>query len=628
MRPVHASRTVVLLIVLAACLAFGPAASAASKLRLTYRGGVLSGTLASPPKAGYRLVLNGRVIKRSHGRKFKFRLRTKPGSHVIVARSARTGKHLARATFRVAKASAGTTVPAGDGAPTHADPPFGGSASVAVPVVAVTGSSPAAGGLVRFEAAASVAGARVSVVDFLVDGVVVGSDSAAPFSFDWNPGGLAAGSHVLTAAASSPEGGYAVSAPASVSTSGQLVATREVSPSQSLAAAVDALPAAGGTVHLAAGVYTVKDLWLGNGVQLIGSGPSTVLKPAAGSSYDSVLNIRGAGASVRSLTVDGNAAAQTGGAGWAIQVGPGSRDVVISDVRIADARREGVHLWGDHQRVSIQDSVIDGGGNASAGVMDRIADATSGDTSVLRTAVRNVRDYGINFFPWTPAKVYPGARALAVGNVIEHVQNVATDNGTNEGGIWTGGVDAVIRDNVVTDTGWDGIQTIGMTSRSVIAGNRISRTGVGIYAEHQTWDTLIEGNTMTEITGNGINVEWRYSGQGSGRLTIRRNTLTAVGGYGVFVDVGANDNVLADNVVADARLGAVRLQGTTGNLVTGNDFRGTRQAWCAVETTGLFDTGALARSDSNQFRGNDCRGARTGAVALEGAASVASANLT
>ena len=186
----------------------------------------------------------------------------------------------------------------------------------------------------------------------------------------------------------------------------------------------------------------------------------------------------------------------------------------------------------------------------------------------------------------------------------------------------------MIRDNVVTDTGWDGIQTIGMTSHTVIAGNRISRTGVGIYVEHETWDTLIEGNTMTEIRGTGINVEWRYSGQGSGRLTIRRNTITAAGGYGVFIDVGANDNVIEGNVIADARLGAVRLQGSTGNLVTGNDLRGTRQPWCGVETTGMFDDGSLARSNSNQFRGNDCRGARTGAVKLEGASSIASGNLT
>jgi parallel beta-helix repeat protein len=628
MRPARTLRTVFPLLAMVAFLALSPAASAGSKLRLTYRGGVLAGTLASPPKAGYRLVLNGHVVRRVHGRKFKFRLRTRNGTNLVIARSVRTGRRLASVKFRV-KAVA-TVAPIGTAGPTHGDPPFGetASASVTPPVVAVTGSGPATGGLVRFAASASVAGSRVSLVDFLVDGAVVGSDSAAPFSFDWNPADLPAGSHVLTAAASSPEGGYSVSAPVSVTTSGQLVATREVSPSQSVSAAIAALPASGGSVHLAPGVYTVKDLWLGNGVQLIGSGPSTVLRPAAGANYDSILNIRGVGVSVRGLTLDGNAAAQTGGEGWGVQVGPGARDVVIRKVQIVDARLQGVYMWGDHQRVSVQDSQIDGGGQARAGVMDQISDAASGDTSVLRTTVRNVRDYGINFFPWTPSRVYPGARALAVGNIVEHVQNAATDNGTNEGGIWTGGAEAVIRDNVVSDTGWDGIQTIGASSHTVIAANHVSRTGVGIYVEHQTWDSLIEGNTLTEITGTGINVEWRYGGEGSGRLTIRRNTITSPGGYGVFIDVAANDNVIDGNVISDARQGAIRLQGTTGNLVTGNDLRGTRQPWCGIETTGMFDDGSLARSNGNQFRGNDCRGARSGAVKLEGATSVASDNLT
>ena len=192
--------SVVLLIVLAACLAVVPAASAAAKLRLTYRGGVLSGTLASPPKAGSTGA--ERPGHQADPRpQVQFRLPTKPGSHLIVARSARTGKRLARARFRVAKAAAGTTAPGGTGAPTHADPPFG-NPPVPVPDVAVGGGSALANGLVRFQATASADGTRVSHVDFLVDGAVVGSDSAAPYAFDWNPADLAAGGHVVTAAAS------------------------------------------------------------------------------------------------------------------------------------------------------------------------------------------------------------------------------------------------------------------------------------------------------------------------------------------------------------------------------------------------------------------------------------------
>ena len=44
----------------------------------------------------------------------------------------------------------------------------------------------------------------VKRVDFLVDGVVVGSAAAAPWSFAWNPAGLAPGVHVVAARAIAP----------------------------------------------------------------------------------------------------------------------------------------------------------------------------------------------------------------------------------------------------------------------------------------------------------------------------------------------------------------------------------------------------------------------------------------
>jgi parallel beta-helix repeat protein len=483
-----------------------------------------------------------------------------------------------------------------------------GGDAVAAPAVSGVHATRVAGGLVRLHATATSGSTRVRVVNFVLDGRVVGSDSTAPFSFDWNPADLRTGSHVLRAVAATANGASASSKPVSITTSGRLVATRELRPGQSLRAALAALPKGGGSVHLAPGVYRVQNLSVRSGVHLIGSGAATILRPAAATNYESVLNIRGKGVTVRGLTVDGNAtASKRSGGGRAIHVGSGARDVVISRVRIVHPRKQGVYLSGDHQRISVQDSVIDGGNRASAGVMDQIDDTTSGDTSVLRTTIRNMRDYGINFFPWTPRKVYPGARAVAIGNVISHIQNSKTDNGTNESGIWTGGVDAMIRGNVVSDTGWDGIQTIGMSRRTVIAGNRISRTGVGIYLEHETWDTVVEANTLTRLSNTGINVEWRYDGKGSGRLTIRRNRIVSPGGFGVFVDVGANNNLITANVVSNPRRGGIRLQGSTGNLVSGNTVSGTSPSRCLSETTGLFDDGRAAHAGNNTFRGNTCR---------------------
>ena len=112
---------------------------------------------------------------------------------------------------------------------------------------------------------------------------------------------------------------------------------------------------------------------------------------------------------------------------------------------------------------------------------------------------------------------------------------------------------------------------------------------------------------MTRIARNGINVEWRYGGHGSGRLTIRRNRILSPGRYGVFVDVGANRNVITGNVVRNARRGGIALQGTTGNLVRGNDLRSAVSgARCVVQLTGLWDDGRAARAANNTIRGNAC----------------------
>ena len=71
------------------------------------------------------MATTAKIAKELKTPKFKIRLRMKVGTNVVIIRSARTGKRLARGTFRVAKPAAGTTAPTGTGGPTHADPPFG-----------------------------------------------------------------------------------------------------------------------------------------------------------------------------------------------------------------------------------------------------------------------------------------------------------------------------------------------------------------------------------------------------------------------------------------------------------------------------------------------------------------------
>jgi parallel beta-helix repeat protein len=122
----------------------------------------------------------------------------------------------------------------------------------------------------------------------------------------------------------------------------------------------------------------------------------------------------------------------------------------------------------------------------------------------------------------------------------------------------------------------------------------------------------------------GINIEWWYGGQGSKRQTIRGNTITDAA-EGISVDVGDDDNLIEGNVITDTTVFAIRLQGTSGNIVRGNDLRRSGSQGAVLESIGLTDTGAQARPDRNQITGNDCRGG--GGVHLIGASSTASGNL-
>ena len=249
-----------------------------------------------------------------------------------------------------------------------------------------------------------------------------------------------------------------------------------------------------------------------------------------------------------------------------IGVADGSRDVRLQRVRIGGIRISGVELWGAHADVSIQDSVIDGGGRAdAAGVMDRGSDE-SRDTSVIRTAISGFRGYGINFVQRAYDRPAASARSLALDNRISDIDDPSAADGTHEGGIWSGGVAAAIIGNRVRRTGWDGIQTVGSSRDVTIVGNDVAHTGTGIYLEHETNGSLIARNRIADVA-TGVNSEWRYGGAGSGANTVAANVITRPTDAGIFIDVAGDENRIAANMVRGGRGPAVVLQGASDNVV-------------------------------------------------------------
>jgi parallel beta-helix repeat protein len=594
-------------------------ALAATHLTATRSGARIVLRLSTSARGPIVLLVDGKVVARTRHHRTVLRLPVPgAGRHRVVARAGRVV--LARRAFVVSSAPHASRTPL-----RIFDPP--NSPDLAAPRL----DPPPAmlTGRVALTASVSPDGARAVVVDFLVDDAIVGSDTTAPYSYTLDAATIPAGDHGVAVRETRVDGSQATSASTFVASSADRAPDAVATSFPSLAAAVRSLPT-GGVLYVPAGTYDAAGLDLPSGIVVVGAGEGrTILRAPAGSAGDFVLKTHGAGNVIASLTIDANAAAAGAGVGWAIDVGPGSSGTLIQHVTVVNARTTGIYLWGEHHGVSIQDVTIEGAGLTASGVSDHIDDPTSGDTSVLRSTIEHVRDYGINLFPWTPTTTYPGARAVAIGNVIHDVTDPAIADGTAEGGIWSGGEDAYIADNLIDTTGWDGIETFGQSNRTRVVDNVISNTRYGIYLEHSTNDSLFAGNQITGVERNGINVEWRYGGVGSARDTFRQNTIVGAVS-GIFVDLGADQMVIEGNAILDSREQAVALQGAHDAIVRGNDLRDRRGAasetYGVRELAGRADTGALVLADSNTITGNDARGATAGAVRLIGVASRASAN--
>jgi len=293
-----------------------------------------------------------------------------------------------------------------------------------------------------------------------------------------------------------------------------------------------------------------------------------------------------------------------------VAVFDGSSRVRLQRLHIERVRTHGVNVWGAHTDVSVQDSWIESDGSAGAGVFALGSDASSG-TSVIRTTLRGFRDFGILFAQREYGRPAAALHSLALDNTISDVRDPARDAcvtrphttprcGTNEGGIWSGGVEAAIVGNTIRRTRWDGIETVGSSTRTTIVGNEIFDTRTGIYLEHSTNHSRISRNLIMRAR-TGINVEWRHEGTGSSRNTFTRNRI--VGG-GLFVDVGGDGNLIARNVFVGGPRPAIVLQGSSDNVVRANVGCGGDGGTLVGQQTARWDDGRPAYPRRNRLLAN------------------------
>lgn len=457
------------------------------------------------------------------------------------------------------------------------------------------------------KASARAHSGRVVAVTFVLDGRPLGSDTTAPYELDVDPAFIRPGSHRLRVDAVDSLGRRRSTKPVTVKTAGSGSASVKASPGHGFDQARAALRRGDVIVHLAPGRYEAHGLRLGSGARLVGSGPGTVIASPPGASYWALLVARGSGIRISDLTIDGGGGHDEDG-GIAVAVFDGSRDVRLQRLRMTRVRTHGVNAWGAHSDVSIQDSTIEGGGQAEAGVFDLGSDRSRG-TSVIRTKIRGFRSFGILLAQKEYGRPKAALHGLALDNEISDIRDPDRDVctyarlsegcGTNEGGIWTGGVEGAVIGNTILRARWDGIETVGSSTRTTIVSNHVRTTRTGIYLEHSTNHSLIARNVIVNAV-TGINVEWRHDGQGSSNNTFAFNRVVSPRGPGLFVDVGGDGNTILRNTFVGGPRPAIILQGSSDNLVQGNLGCQNEGSLVAFESA-RYDDGSQAYSKGNRL---------------------------
>ena len=157
--------------------------------------------------------------------------------------------------------------------------------------------------------------------------------------------------------------------------------------------------------------------------------------------------------------------------------------------------------------------------------------------------------------------------------------------------------------NTVVRARWDGIETVGSSTRTTIVENEIRNTRTGIYLEHSTNDSVIAHNLIVD-TEAGTQVEWRYDGVGSSRNTFVGNRIVDAKAAGLIVDTGGDRNRIVRNEFVGGARPAIALYGSSENVVRDNVGCGGTGGVVVGMESARFDDGSTAHSRNNRVAGN------------------------
>ncbi|MFI5685914.1 right-handed parallel beta-helix repeat-containing protein [Streptomyces sp. NPDC051636] len=216
--------------------------------------------------------------------------------------------------------------------------------------------------------------------------------------------------------------------------------------------------------------------------------------------------------------------------------------------------------------------------------------AKSGSSSIGsfdNTASKNVLVMGCYFGPSSRLGVFGravGSHTVSAGVTFDNIQVIGNriDGTLREGIYGYGWRRAVIADNVITGTGYSGVQvtqpdpaTTAITQHTItVRGNTIEGAGTdsGIrvlgYATSKITGVAVTGNVIRSITGNAVHCEHCSAPNISGNQV---DTTTSTGIYAHYSDAAT----ITGNVIRAAGSNALNASGSVSVTIAGNTVDGT-----------------------------------------------------
>lgn len=250
-------------------------------------------------------------------------------------------------------------------------------------------------------------------------------------------------------------------------------------------------------------------------------------------------------------------------------------------------------------------------------------------------------------------------RSVDDGGLVDIVEssNVRVDanyvSGSEFAGIGLFGSDHVqVTGNSVFDSGISAIAVLENSDHNRIAGNSITRGADGVYIAEAGDHNVVSGNTLTRTQFQSI-----FLDIGSAHNTVAANSLTGngdgiivasddnkiadndlarirgvdgdpVSGVGVFVDIGADRNLIAGNAIANTAAYGIRVTSTDEALGTPQDnvVRGNRVQRATLDGYRIDETAAGTLLDANAANANGADGINVLSATTRLTANIANRN--